>query len=337
MATIKDIAKKLGISHATVSYVLNGKTEKHRISNATCKRVKEMALSMGYIKNDLARSIITGKTNMIGFVGPAYGSYTMDIIAGINRAASMQGYFLKLFLTENSRDIIQDTIQKCIRQRIDGAICSALDSEFTDEIHEKFVSNNIPLVAVDNADAREWLPQVVSDDMAGSEAACNYLMKLGHKKIIHITNDLSKNAYSVKRYDGFCQALKNAGLSGGDKVFAINQGGEIRDSERTTVIDAVLENKATAITCGSDHVALRVMSILSDIGMSAPVDYSITGFSGASFACCTPPPLTTVEQPFREMGARACDLLLEQLEKAPKARIEKLPTKLIIRRSCSRI
>ena len=334
VATMQSIADAAGVSRATVSYVLNGRHigSRMKINHVTVSKVEKIAELQGYCRNEIARAVKTGKTNAIGIVGGLSGSYCLEIIKGISDAGAAQGYFIKLFPAELSTDIEQ-IARQCAGQRLAGVICSSLSEEQLHLLRERLEGKHIPIVLVDNCFHHDWCPRAISDDFNGAKSAVKYLSSLGHRKIIHITNDLNFG-FSRLRYDGYCAGMDEYGLKrDAGSLCVIDSNLELTESIRAQIREIFLRLKPTAVTCGSDPIAMKVIIVASELNIKIPDDLSIIGYAGLDYSVISNPPLTTVIQPFYEVGRQAFYLFEKNINGSKTVADVKLPTELIIRNS----
>ena len=206
MITMKDIAREAGVTQQAVSRVLSGNSSTVRIGAETRKRVLETAERMGYRRNEIARAIKTGKTNVIGIIGDFSGSYSMDIITGIAKACTANGYFMKLLPVEGPDDL-GPVVRQCVEHRVAGIICRSLQEYALDTLRTELDAMHTPIVLVDSSLHHEWCSRVVSDDFNGEKLVVDHLYELGHRKIAHFTGNLN-DGFARIRYDGFCSAIK---------------------------------------------------------------------------------------------------------------------------------
>lgn len=334
VATMQSIAEAAGVSRATVSYVLNGRHigSRMKINHATVTRVEQIAERQGYCRNEIARAVKTGRTNAIGIVGGLSGSYCLEIIKGISDAGAAHGYFIKLFPVEHFTDIEQ-IARQCAGQRLAGVICSALSEDQLNLLREKLEGKHIPIVLVDNCFHHDWCSRAISDDFNGAKSAVKYLFSLRHRKIIHITNDLNFG-FSKTRYDGYCAGMDESGLKhDAGNLCVIDNMLELTESIRARIREIFLRMKPTAVTCGSDPIAMKVIIAASELNIKIPDDLSIIGYAGLDYSVISNPPLTTVIQPFYEVGRQAFHLFKENINGNKTVVDVKLPTELIIRNS----
>jgi LacI family transcriptional regulator len=188
------------------------------------------------------------------------------------------------------------------------------------------------MVLVDSSFSHDWSSRVISDDITGARKATEYLLSLGHQKIMHITNDLDRG-FSRERHDGYCTAMDAAGLTMHKNICIIDSNLELTDRIQSKITDSLLNYKPTAIFCGSDPIAMKVIIVASMLKRRIPEDLSIVGYAGLDISQITNPPLTTIKQDFEEMGLKAAKVLFDEINGCKHKRQIKLPVELIIRKS----
>ncbi len=330
---MKDIAKEAGLSQPTVSLVLNGH---YSICAETRQRVLETAERMGYRRNEIARSIKTGKTNVIGIIGGLSGSYSLEIIMGIAEACMDNGYFMKLLPVNNPDDNYEDlarAARQCVEHRVAGVICRAVRGHTLDALRTELNAMHIPIVLVDASSHHDWCSRVVSDDFAGIKEGVAYLLQQGHRKIAHITSPLNCE-YARIRADGYLAAMHDAELPECEKMICEIDGDlELSHGDKDRISGFLKKVKPTAVICGSDPWAMKVLMLCHEMNIKVPDDLSVIGFAGLDYTFYSSPPLTTIKQPFCEMGAKAFELLLRHINGDQKIYDLKLKTSLIVRDS----
>ena len=324
-----DVAKLAGVSRSTVSFVLNN-TPDIKISEETRKRVLEAVKALDYKPNAIARSLAKQKTEVIAFfvldiVNPVFP----NMARGIEDVARHNGYTLFLCNTDGKSLRELRYMNTMLERRVDGIIVGALTNE---EISRIAKERNVPLVILEHPRLPEH-DVVYADNIAGSYESVTHLIELGHKRIAHITIN-PESIIVQERIEGYKKALANAGIPFDEKLLKIFYG----KVEEEVAIDELfsLSDPPTAIFAFSDFMAIQIMKILIKRGIKIPEDVSIVGFDD-TLASLTIPALTTVAQPFYEMGAKAAEILIERL-KNPDLPIQniKLPTKLVIRESTTK-
>jgi LacI family transcriptional regulator, galactose operon repressor len=334
MVTMKTVAAEAGVSRATVSYVLNGRHHEKglNINPETVTKVETAASDLGYRRNELARSVRTGKTNVFGFIGTMETSYTMDIINGIAKSCAASNYLLKFFPLDEERTI-ENIAKQCIEQRLSGVICRSLTEHELDVLHQELQNFDIPIVLVDSSFSHNWCSRVISDDINGGKIAVEHLLELGHQKIANISNSLD-NGFSFMRNNGYRRALSSAGIVKNDKLTCIvPQKSKLTESFITTIQQLLTEQQPTAIFCNSDPIAMKVIQVVTSMGLKIPEDISVIGYAGLNYSELATPPLTTVKQPFINMGKKAAKLLINEINHKVSIQEIKLPVELIVRES----
>ncbi|PMQ01115.1 MAG: LacI family transcriptional regulator [Dictyoglomus sp. NZ13-RE01] len=321
-----DVAKLAGVSRSTVSFVLNN-TPGIKISEETRRRVLEAVKILDYQPNAVARSLAKQKTEVIAF-------FVLDIVnpvfplmaRGVEDVARHNGYALILCNTDGKSLREMKYLNIMLERRVDGIITAALSNEEVSKVAKR---KKLPLVILEHPRLSDH-DVVYVDNIEGSYNAVKYLIELGHKRIAHIT--INPNSIIVKeRYEGYKKALEEANIKFDERLVKIFFDKVDEDQAVEELMS--LEDPPTAIFTFSDFMAIQTMKALLRRGYKIPDDVSIIGFDN-TLAELTNPPLTTVAQPFYEMGVKACEILIERL-KNPDMPVQhiKLPTKLIIRES----
>ncbi len=334
MITIADIAKQVGVSRPTVSMVLNNTDTKVRISDKTRQRVLQAAEELGYTRNEVATSFKTGKTRVIGVVGYFESSYVLNILNGISEALGKNNYSIKLWPVRKIDEDLTNIIRSCVGNRVAGVIMvDPFSSRNINQLYEGLKPHDIPLVIADNIEGPCPCSSVISDDSTGIDAALEYLYELGHRRIVHIS---AAADYSRRRRKAFLAAAEKLKLDAAKVMELFIDSNQLTESH-ITILRHVLENY-TAAVCTSDFIALRLLRVAALSGVRVPEDFSVTGFADLEFSALSSPPLTTVRQPFLEIGSSAAELLLKiiQHESLEKETI-RLPVQLIKRESCGKV
>lgn len=330
--TIHDIAKKLGISASTVSRALNNNP---LISKATQKKINETAAKMGYRPNTMAANLRTRKTNTIGVIVPLINRHFFSsVISGIEDVAYNCGFAVTITQSNDSFEKEEKIAQTLYSNRVDGVIVS-IGMETTKFDHLKhFSERNIPLVFFDRVVDEIEAHKISVDDFNGGFKATQHLIEQGAKNIAHIGGPLNLNIYR-KRLDGFCAAMKKAGLEVDLQMLLHNS---LTPTDGTNAIKKLLKNpqKPDAIFCANDTTALSVIIYLVENGIKVPEDIMVVGFSNEPFSEVVTPSISTIGQPGFEMGQKAAELIIEQIKlKSQPSHFQNIimPTELIIRQS----
>jgi len=321
-----DVARLAGVSHQTVSRVLN---DHPNVSRATRDRVLAAIRELAYRPNAAARTLVTRRTHTLGVISfdtMLYGPASM--LYGFERAAH-DAYFVSIAsLPALDRRSMLDAVERFVGQGIEGIVVIATQDTAVAALAH--VPPEVPLVAV-GCGTRAAVTSVAIDNAAGAAAATEYLLSLGHRTVYHAAGP-SSCLDAVERVDGWRKALREAGapeppVLAGDWSSA--SGYQIGCQLAT-------DPDLTAILCGNDPMALGVMRALTERGFRVPDDVSVVGFDDVPEAGYYLPPLTTVRQDFGEVGRQALSALVDRMSGAipPGPRIRVAP-ELIVRASAA--
>lgn len=331
--TIKDIARHAGVSHTTVSRALH---DSPLISLETTERVREIATELGYRPSVAARSLKTNRSQALGvIVSHISDPYFSEILQGIDDIAQDNGY--SLFIASAQHDPVREKaiIQTMRDHRVDGVIlCSP---HFTAEESHQLQSYDIPIVAINNQSVEEYQFAIYHDDMDGSKQASQHLIGLGHTRIAYL-GDASSGRTTEERLSGFRQAMIEAGLTIREEYIHQLPGNSAEQGLAGAEYFLNLPLKPTAVICYNDMMAVGLLKGLLHGGFNIPRDISVTGFDNILYSSFTHPPLTTIDQPKRFLGAEAARMMMAQLKlgNAPLANesiVRRLKGMLLIRQS----
>jgi len=303
-AVMADVARVAGVSHQTVSRVLN---DAERVRPETRERVLSAMRELDYRPNPVARALVTGRSRTLGVVsfdttlyGPA------STLFGIERAAHAAGYFVSIVsVTALDRASVLTAVERLRGQGVDGILLITPQEAAAQAVVH--VPAGMPVVAVE-AGPVEAVPVVAVDQFAGAVAATRHLLELGHRTVWHIAGP-ADFLEARERIDGWQSALEAAGADvppvlAGD--WSARSGYEL--GQRLATVSDV-----TAVFAANDQMALGMLRALHEVGRHVPRDISIVGFDDIPEAQFFIPPLTTVRQDFNEMGRQSLMLLLSEI------------------------
>jgi LacI family transcriptional regulator len=325
MSTISDVAKKSGVSTATVSHILNGT---RYVSPEVQKRVLQVIDELGYQPNSLARSLRMKETHTLGLILPdSINLYFAEIQNGAERAAVDQGYTVILCNTEGDPEKEKRYVSVLRSKRVDGILFISAGPRSQLEIDETY-----PMVLVDRDLPGNKVDLVTSDNYEGGYMATHHLVSLGHRRIACITGP-DEIVSSGRRISGYRQAMKEAGLPFDPQLV---EAGDFHPASGRAVTEKLLRlpDPPTAIFAFNDLMAVGAIQAAGEAGRSIPGDLALVGFDDIELASFLQPPLTTIRQPKQEMGRLAVELLLSRIHdrNQPVRRIT-LPVSLILRES----
>lgn len=333
---LEDIARKLNISIATVSRALD---RNPKVKKSTQEKVFDMANKMGYMPNQIAKSLSSGKTNIIGVVIPRYDEpFFIEVCRGIDQYAREHNYKILISSSRNSFEFERENLISFERGLVDGIIMSPTHETETFNHIKSIISKGIPVVLFDNIKEEvSGADHVLINDYAASFSAVEFLIKKGKTKIAFIGGIKEKKVFQ-ERLEGYTSALETNNLPIYEElIFHCNSlEKEFEDSE----IQEYLKNTSIqpdAIFACTDHYGLLAMKTLLKTGYKIPEDIAVIGFGNVGLGDIFVPSLTCVSQPNFKMGQKAAQLLIDQFSEAPNTihnkKVIKLKTTLIERDS----
>jgi len=327
--TIKDVAKLAEVHPSTVSRVINNDP---RISEKTKDKVLLIIKKLGYTPNAIARGLKTKRTFTLGMLIPDITNpFFAEIARGVEDAANKNNFNVILCNTDDKLKKEKTYLEILREKRVDGLILGTAhirDKSILELEKIKFpymlVSRNI-----------EGLDKncIIVDDVEGGMMATEYLIKLGHRRIAHITGPI-KTRSALNRLKGYQLAFKKHKIEYNDEL--VGEGDfRIKGGYQAMKKFLKLPEPPTAIFAANDLLALGAMQAIQKKKYHIPEDFCIIGFNDISLASFVYPPLTTIRQPMQEMGALAVKMLLKIIEDGEfNQKKVTLKPKLIIRESC---
>jgi DNA-binding LacI/PurR family transcriptional regulator len=307
-----DVAAHAGVSHQTVSRVVNGHPN---VAPQTRERVLRAIAELGYRPNTAARALVTGSTRVIGFVTVSINQYgPAQTLIGLEQAARAAGYSLSVTVLEDATaEAMRDAIDRFVGQSVDAVVALGTYDDAFEALHT--VSSPVPLITVQSAGA-EVEPALGVDQVAGARLATRHLLDLGHPTVHHVTGPAdSKEARD--RMQAWRAELLAAGapvpevLHGDWTPASGHAAGRLLAARRRD------GEQVGAVFLANDQMALGLLAAFHEEGLSVPEDVSVVGFDDLPEAPYFRPPLTTVRQDFAELGRRGVALVLARLRGEP--------------------
>lgn len=311
--TIKDVADRAGVSSATVSNVIN---DRGKVSEATRRAVLDVIEQLNYRPTASAQRRYQAADKSIGLlIKEIHNPYFADVIIGAQQAAEAAGYGLIVATSEGRRDTENHAVDLFIAHDVTGLVINPLVDDETDLSHLfELKRRNIPFVLLERVRGlRASLVDV--DNAAAAREAAAYLIGLGHEHIVHFAGP-EYSMHSDERTEGFRQAFFEAQLVF-RKEFIVRAGARLEDGYcvgKSYFGSMPREEAPTAVMCYNDLVALGLLRALRELGMSVPEEVSVLGFDDIELCQYADVPLTTMRLPKQEMGLRAVEMLLRQVE-----------------------
>ncbi len=331
--TIHDIARELNISASTVSRALQGNP---RISLKTREKIKGLAEAMGYRPNTLASNLRNKKSNTIGIVVPLINRYFFSsVISGVEDVAFKSGYTVVISQSNDLANKEIAIVQSMLANRVDGLIISIAMQSTSFEHLKMFRKKNIPLVFFDRVVPEIDTNKIVIDDFMGGFRVTQHLIDQGYQRIGHMAGPQNLMTY-LDRKNGYIRALTQNGMTY-DETLVVNNSLTAEDGVDAARQLMNLSNPPDAIFCGNDTTALSSIIYLRDRGIRIPENLGIVGFSNEPFSKVVSPSITTIAHPGFQMGQKAAEMILNQIERKEKIfKTLVMPTELIIRESSNR-
>lgn len=328
MAKMTTVAKLANVSTATVSRFFSGS---NYMTDKTREKVIKAVKQLNYYPNSLARQLRKMITNKIIVIVPDItNTFFSQVLKGIEILARQNGYQVLLGDTENNIDIEHEYLNSLYEKDVDGLIL--LTARIDRNIIEK-IAKEYPVVLaceyIENTD----IPTVSIDNIGAARKATEHLIKLGHKRIAHITGP--KDIILCRdRLKGYLQAMKDYRLK--INPLLILEGDFHYETGYNLMLKLMsIDNSPTAIFADNDEMAIGAIKAVKENNLKVPEDIAVVGFDDIKMALMCEPSLTTISQPTFEIGKKAMDLLIKILnKKIIKKRNYILENKLIIRGSC---
>jgi LacI family transcriptional regulator len=319
---LSDVAKRAGVSVATVSKVVN---RRYGVAEATIARVQEAIDELGYAGNISASSLRSHRTNALGILVADFEPYSAELLKGVARAAQGTHYEILAYTGGQNEGWERRSLARLGGTLIDGAIM------VTPTVVG--VRTSIPVVAVDPHEGPTDLPTVDADSLRGGRLATRHLIGLGHKRIALLSGRSDLDSARL-REEGFRAEMAEAGLPI-DEALVIDAS--FQPDRATEAAHRLLtrENPPTAVFAANDITALQAMKVADELGLRIPEDLSVIGFDDIPDAAAATPPLTTIRQPLQQMGEEAMRLLLDLLNGVDGPRHVRLDVELMERSTCA--
>jgi len=322
-----DVARRAGVSQSAVSRVF---TPGASVSKKMEARVRAAADDLGYRPNVLARSLITGRSRIIGLV-VAYldNAFYPDALEKLSAALQARGYHILIFLAGNSHEDVDSVIRDLLDYQVDGIITASIN--LSGELTEMCRAAGIPVMLFNRGITGSGLSTVTSANRVGGARVAEFLLAGGHRRIAHISGWMGASTGRDRR-EGFVAALHAAG----QPLHAEADGLYNRDTAAAAaraMVDSA--DPPDAIFVGNDHMAMAVMDTLRHVvGMDVPGDISIIGYDDVPMAAWPSFRLTTLRQPVNRMVQATVDTLLAEIEagRAPGT-VTEITGELIVRSS----
>jgi LacI family transcriptional regulator len=336
--TIPDVARRAGVSTATAARALGGYGA---VSESARDAVLAAAEELGYQRNELARSMITGRTNTLGLViADIENPFFAGAARGVSDAARAAGYEVILTNTDEDAAVERSNLQLLLAKRVDGVLIAPTSP---DGGHlAAAAQSGCPVVLFDRRVEGLALDTVLVDNVAAARDVVERLLAAGHRRIAMVTGGSSPEERTQERLsistgddrvDGYLAALTSAGIA--EPRTYLRTGAQNPDIAFRLMTELVgLSSPPTAVFASDSRVALGVLKAIRAAGLAVPEEISMVGFDDADWTSVVNPAISVVAQPTYELGRRAAELLLGRIAgNEEPAAVHMLPTDFLSRQS----
>lgn len=313
MATQKDVAKLAKVSFITVSRVVNNMGN---VKEATKLEVQKAIKELNYYPNSIAQGLNRNRVQTLAVETPLpphtsieETSYYTRLLSGVEKYCINIGYDI-LISSQRARMGVFDCLKPYYSRKADGVII--LGAKPTEEQLKRISEENIPCVIIGDRHPSFKINFLDTENISGMYNATKHLINNGHKKIAFIKGNV-ENQNSIDRFTGYKKATEEFGLEI-DPKWIINGDYSKESGHMAFKVLSSMKNRPTAVVTSTDMMAFGVYEEAAKQGLTIPDTISIIGFDGHELCNYLTPPLTTVRQPLEEMGEKAAELLIDQVE-----------------------
>lgn len=334
-STIKDVAKMADVSISTVSRVIN---DSKPVSPEARRRVLHAIEVLDYKPNEVARSLVTKKSNLIGVIVNDIGNtYVAQVLRGVEEIGRMFNYDILLSSSYGDLDVEMKFANLFSQKQVEGIIL--ISDILNERLMFKLDELMIPYVVINRFYNIEDAATVTINNKNATYKMTQYLIDEGHEKIGYVAlrkdMDRTNETYKIK---GYREAMQQNDLKA-KIIYAEGLDQEAAEDVIEDIIEDIEDKRYTALFCTQDILAIHLMNELSDRGIRVPDDISICGFGGTELSEIIRPSLTTVKEPFYDIGAVAVRKLLKSVEAKQELKRDTvfLPVEIIKRNSVKTI
>lgn len=330
---IREIAKKAGVSVATVSRTVN---RVRSVSPGIAAKVWSAIEEVGYVPNTQARSLVSGRSRILGLiVSDITNPFFPELIQGFEQVAVRAGFEVLLGSTNYDPAVMASVVRRMVERKVEGV--AVMTSEMEGSLLEQLTDRHIPLAFVDVAPLAPHISNICVNYEVGLRQAVQHLLRHGHRRLAFISGPLTLKSARL-RLDAFLACLNETHL---DTAPPLVLGGDHTLDAGFNAVQQLLSasNRPTAVMCSNDLTAIGVLRGLDAEGLRAPRDMSVIGFDDIHMAQFTLPPLTTVRLSRLDLAGLALEALIANIgaATASEGATYHLETRLIVRGSTARV
>jgi LacI family transcriptional regulator len=330
-ATVRDVARKAGVSAMTVSRVVN---DQPGVSSETRQRIEAAIAELNYSPSKIASGLISAKTQLIGLIVPDVSNpFFAPIVRGAETAARKAGYRMLVCNSESDLRLERDYVSDLVSHRVEGLLIAPVGDHSAAHLG-KLVEGRFPLVLIDRHVPGIDCDQVTLDNVSAARRLVEHLIAVGHRRIAFVA-DADDVSTGRERLAGLKQALAGADIPFVEDLVLRTTTDQVGGYRSVQQILGMSE-RPTAIFTVNNMTAVGAMQALREAGLSVPGDISLVCFDDVQHLAVIAPFLTVIDQPAEVMAGVAAQLLLERIagNAGNKSRKITFPGKLVVRQSC---
>lgn len=324
--TISDIAREIGMSEATVSLALNNNPI---VKEETRERVRLTADRIGYVPNSYARRLVMKKSGMIGVVIPDIENvYYSSLVKELSNCVTESGYSLSIFISSNDSKMEERAVSDMISSQVEGIIYVPINTP-ADLKRSRLLLDRADIPAVCATTLIDGMSCVLCDLEEGMSQLMAHIMRGRPERIVYLSGP--EGVYTLDcRQKAFLDAVYHSDID----VTVIHLP-EVDYRQAFEAANSLLPKLPDAIVCVNDFMALGVVNLLTERGVSIPGDIEVTGFDNSVFSIASPVPMTTVRQDIHALAGTTVKLLMKLIssDTPPEREVIKLPAELVVRQS----
>ncbi len=332
---MKDIARDLGLSVVTVSKVLRDHPD---ISEETRQRVLNRVKELDYQPNVLARSLVTGRSYLVGLVVPGLlHPFFAEIAKGLSTGIRAKGYSLIVSSSEEDPELERQEIRQLLARRLDALVVASSGTSI--EQFQRMDLQSLPYVLIDREFPELEANFVGIDDTTAGRIATEHLFDIGCRCVAHIIN--RENSTGIRRFEGYRQALRNRGVPFSEEYVVRGMHVDTESLKQGAEAMRLLlqcNPRPDGVFCHNDPLAIGAMNAILDAGLRIPEDIALIGCGNLHYDNCLRVGLSSIDQHSEQIGQSAAEIVLSLIEskQMPPARTIILEPALVVRASTKR-
>ncbi len=333
VATIADVARRAGVSIATVSRVLSPGLHPHPVHPETARRVHEAALALDFVPSALARGLVSRRSGLLALAVPDLADpHYPQVARGAEEAASHEGLSLLVCNTLGDPARLAAYLRLLRGRRVDAIVLSGGGSLGYAEL-AAVIATGLAAVLIGRPSVEARLPYVAVDNLAAGRAATQHLLETGRRLVVHLGGP-AQHSTMYDRAAGYREAMESAGLP--SEVIETDGTAEAGLAHAASLLREAEPRRPDAIFAATDRLAIAALAAARDLGVEVPRDLAIVGFDDLPLAAYLRPSLSSVAQPAQELGQEAIRLALRILA-GEQVESVLLPARLVVRDSSARL